>query len=372
MKVIPIMVAVFAIVSSMQAQSTYTIKGNGKLIQDGDKLYLMYRQKGQSYLDSTVAKNHRFSFKGTISGEPFTASIYRNENPQFADIVRESLGVYLEPGTIVVNSKDTLKGATVGGTPLNNTYQLLQNKMQPFRHKYHGARNVDDLTAEERKDTALVHATEKAEIKRFKERVQIELDFAKEHPNSPVSLDVIVRYSGVRMMIDEVEKAYNALLPTLQSSEKGKYVHGMILKTNEIKVGQAMRDFTLKDMEGNIVQLSAFKGQYILLDFWASWCKPCREEHPNLKKLFEQYGAGNFKIVSVSIDERKNDWLAAVAKDQLTWTQLLDNTGTAVAKMYGVTSIPSNVLINPQGIIIKKDLKGGALVDELTSISANL
>src|SRR5690606_22400074 len=122
-------------------------------------------------------------------------------------------------------------------------------------------------------------------------------------------------------------------------------------------------DFSMKDTYDNIVNLSYFNGKYVLLDFWASWCGPCREEHPNLISIYENYKNKDFTILSVSIDTDKEKWIKAIDKDKLTWTQVSDLSGNKgeVYLKYGITSIPANFLIDPNGLVIAKDLKGDAL-----------
>ena len=134
--------------------------------------------------------------------------------------------------------------------------------------------------------------------------------------------------------------------------------------------GMKSIDFSMKDTNDQIITLSSFKGKYVLLDFWASWCGPCREEHPNLIAVYDNYKNKNFTILSVSIDTDKERWIKAIAKDKLIWTQVSDLKGgkSEVYLKYGITSIPANFLIDPNGIVIDKDLKGDALKNELFKI----
>ncbi len=140
--------------------------------------------------------------------------------------------------------------------------------------------------------------------------------------------------------------------------------------SGKIAVGYPAPDFTMADTEGKQVSLSSFKGKYVLLDFWASWCGPCRGENPNVVANYNKYKTKNFTVLGVSLDEDKTAWLAAIKKDNLTWTHVSDLKGwsNAVAKVYGVESIPFNALLDPSGKIIATDLRDEDLGKKLGEI----
>jgi peroxiredoxin len=131
-------------------------------------------------------------------------------------------------------------------------------------------------------------------------------------------------------------------------------------------------DFEQPDTSGHPVRLSSFRGKYVLLDFWASWCGPCRQENPNIVKVYNEYKNKNFTIIGISLDKREGAfaWLNAIKSDHLTWTQLSDLKfwNNAVAQLYFVQSIPKNFLIDPTGKIIAQDLRGDDLEDELKKV----
>jgi len=135
-------------------------------------------------------------------------------------------------------------------------------------------------------------------------------------------------------------------------------------------VGKQAIDFTQPDANGNTISLSSFKGKYVLVDFWASWCAPCRKESPNLVKAYEKYRSKNFEILGVSLDQNKEKWLKAINDDHYTWTQVGDIKGweNAAAREYGIQGIPFNVLLDPNGVIIARNLRGEALEKKLEEI----
>lgn len=142
---------------------------------------------------------------------------------------------------------------------------------------------------------------------------------------------------------------------------------------NNLKIGEKAPDFTLPKENGEMVSLSDFRGEYVLIDFWASWCTPCRKENPNVVKNYHQFKDQNFTVFGVSIDEDKAAWLKAVKDDQLVWKQVIDTDGwqSKVARAYNVTSIPSNFLIDPEGNIVATNLRGSMLELELEKILNN-
>jgi peroxiredoxin len=148
----------------------------------------------------------------------------------------------------------------------------------------------------------------------------------------------------------------------------------MIVKSvNDAKIGQIgsmATEFTQNDQNGKPVKLSSFKGKYVLIDFWASWCRPCRQENPNVVAAYNKYKSKNFTVLGVSLDQDKNSWIQAIAADKLTWTHVSDLKywSNEVAQLYRIQSIPANLLLDPTGKIIGKDLRGEELLQKLASI----
>lgn len=140
-----------------------------------------------------------------------------------------------------------------------------------------------------------------------------------------------------------------------------------------LKIGEKAPDFTLPKANGEMFSLSDYRGQYVLIDFWASWCAPCRKENPNVVKNYKQFKDQNFTVFGVSIDEDKAAWLKAVKDDQLTWEQVIDTDGwqSKAARLYNVSSIPSNFLVDPEGNIIATNLRGSELERELNRLINN-
>ena len=172
--------------------------------------------------------------------------------------------------------------------------------------------------------------------------------------------------------VTNVRPIFDALSDALKNSTEGKEFEEKLTIAENTEVGKDAMDFTQNDTLGHPVSLSSFRGKYVLLDFWASWCGPCRAENPNVVKAYAKFHAKGFDVLSVSLDRTvdKEKWLKAIHDDRLAWTQVSDLGfwNNAVAREYGITSIPQNFLIDPQGKIVGKNLHGEDLEKKLSEI----
>jgi peroxiredoxin len=196
------------------------------------------------------------------------------------------------------------------------------------------------------------------------------LQFIDQHPGSASGVNLV----GMIMDQGGLSQADSILsvLEKIPSGQTGqaRYFRTMINRMKALGIGHFAPEFTQADTSGKNVRLSEFRGKYVLLDFWASWCGPCREENPAVVSAFQKYKDSNFTVVSISLDEKKDRWLKAISKDQLTWTHLSDLKGwkNEVAVTYGISSIPRNYLLDPSGRIIAWNLRGYELIKKLREL----
>ena len=173
-----------------------------------------------------------------------------------------------------------------------------------------------------------------------------------------------------RLEPDEFQQLFSSLDKSVQASPYGESVTAYIKSLRANGVNVPADDFSQQDTKGQPVKLSSFRGKYVLVDFWASWCGPCRQENPNVVKAYNKYKGKNFTILGVSLDDNRERWLQAISHDGLAWTQVSDlrGWGNEVAVQYGIQSIPSNFLVDPAGKIIARNLRGEELEAKLEEL----
>ncbi|TDW97465.1 TlpA disulfide reductase family protein [Dinghuibacter silviterrae] len=352
---------------------TFTIHGTLRNMTAGE-IYLLYAKDGQRTLDSVSVTDGAYVFHGEVSDEGPAYLLDRSPNqgiplhePHFAQI-------YLTPGVLTVAHTDSFSNTAFTGSELNTQFKGLQDAEKPYSQ-----READLVTryqaAHAAGDTAAMAALEKENEQLRAETNTVYGAFARQHPASPLALYALGQYASRDMDPDKLQPIFDGLNASIKGSRQGKAFGERLDIAAKTAVGKPAPDFTQNDTAGNPVTLSSFKGKYVLLDFWASWCRPCRMENPNLVGVYAQYHPKGFAILSVSLDRSgdRDKWLAAIQMDHLSWTQVSDLQfwNNAVAKQYGVNAIPQNFLIDPQGRIIGKNLRGEELEKRLAGIFLN-
>ncbi|WP_276486128.1 TlpA disulfide reductase family protein [Paraflavitalea pollutisoli] len=309
------------------AKEQIRIKGEAVGIKNSDKVYLQrYQNKMFFVIDSAVVKDGNFTFNHKLD-------------------IPELYGVSAEPGElstlfVFIDTKnelaihlDTARGgrnSTISGSPAADRYKLYQQN----------ARNTN-----------------------------IEA-FIKEQPASIVSAFVLYRYFSPSLSADEVVKYTNLLDPSLSGTQYVKLLRELPASLRSTAIGEKAPDFELPNPEGKLVKLSDHFGKYLLVDFWAAWCGPCRRENPNIVRVFNKYKDKGFSVFGVSLDSKKDAWIQAIQKDGLNWPQVSDLLfwDSGPAKLYGIRGIPGNVLLDPTGKIIARNLRGEDLEKKLAEL----
>jgi peroxiredoxin len=190
------------------------------------------------------------------------------------------------------------------------------------------------------------------------------------HPASPVAAYFVVKDFAYKLDLEGMKAVRAKLDASLAGSEYVNQIESMISRMEKVQVGSVAPDFTLPDVDGNPVSLSSFRGKYVLVDFWAAWCPDCRKENPNIVAAWEKYKDKNFAVLGVSLDRKRDQWLAAIEKDNLTWTQVSDLKywDSEAAVLYCIRWIPMSFLIDPEGKIVAIGLEGEELHNKLEEL----
>jgi peroxiredoxin len=347
---------------SGMAQGTYQL--SGKL--DGLTNEKVYLNNDGDKTDSTFAKNGVFSFTGKIS----QASYYML---RIAGKEYRGVGLFLAPGkTTLKGHADSLSKAVITGNPYNKQWQewlvswgKITAQARPMYMRLDSASKGGKVkeSPEERKIF-------EDGMKSLEEQTEVAVTaFATKYPQSPVSpfiiMDRFVNYPN-----PEMEAKTWAILG---KEAKGSFYGKKISEHQKIALKTAIGatpDFAVADTSGKTVKLSSLRGKYVLVDFWASWCGPCRKENPNVVKAYQQYHDKGFDIMSVSLDTNKDAWMKAVAKDNLTWNHVSDLKGwkSPIVTEYGIHAVPTSFLLDKDGKVIAKDLRGEKLEEKLKEL----
>lgn len=336
-------------------KSSYTVHGDIA----GLKTPYIYLSVGGKR-DSASVKEGKFSYKGTTTGPEL---MYFTDQATFGE------SVYVENTPVVIKGKlSASKDFVVTGGKTQQELNVLREMEKPVTLKLQSLYKEYDL-AEKGKDSAAIKRIE-AQLDRLdKEKDQLTKAFVTSHPKSYVSIDQI-KNMGYSSDYLELEKLFQSLSPALRASTSGKKLETTLAVLKRGGNGQKMIDFTQNDLSGKPVSFSSMKGKYVLVDFWASWCGPCRAENPNVVKAYQKYSPKGFTVLGVSLDDNAEKWKKAVADDKLDWTQVSDLKGwkNEVSTYYGLQGIPANYLVDPNGVIIARNLRGADLERKLEEL----
>lgn len=337
------------------------------------KVALYYAKNGQNILDSVEVRNGSYVFQGTIN-QPTRADLLAKYDSRVEPrMSRDLKTIFLEPGNITINSVDSFSNATVSGSRSNVEFEKLQALASPYLREAHQISNQINASIRNRNDNERGRIQKELDQINYDIKENVYKKYFLENTSSPIALFALQQYAGGQMDDPQETARLFAMLPSqVRESGEGSRFNQLINFTTRGSVGRTAPNFTQNDINGRPVSLSSFKGRYVLLNFWASWCASCRAETYTLKKLDSLYGENKLKIISVSLDKpgEKSNWLEAVKKDRMTWTNVSDLQfwNNDVAVKYGVTLLPQNILIDKNGKIIGRNLRGEALKEKIAQL----
>lgn len=346
----------FCITGTAFAQQA-TLKGNIKGLGDAELNF--------HYYEGNEAKTSNVK----VTGDKFTWTAPM-ANPQKVTVMfpKRAVWLFVEPGNMELNgSMDSLNKVKLTGSKIqdeadayNKLLEPFSEQEQPLYQKYGKVSKEEQLALEQ-----------KLQDIRMQKRA-VANKYIAEHPESAFSLSLVTDRAGMGEYKD-IQAVYDKLGKNIKASPEGKRLTERLAILKRSAIGTPMLNFTQNDTEGKPVNFAAFKGKYVLVDFWASWCGPCRAENPNVLKAYNKYKDKNFTVVGISLDDKGDNWKKAIKDDGMPWTQLSDLKGwkNEVSQYYGIMGIPSTLLVDPKGNIIAKDLRGEILNKKLEEIFNN-
>ncbi|MFN2457344.1 MAG: redoxin domain-containing protein [Chitinophagaceae bacterium] len=335
--------------------NNFTITGTVAGLPEGAEVKITSANDINTVLAKGAVKQGTFIIKGAVPEPGLYLLVLGAEQPQH---------IYLENKNITISgSQKDIKNIKINGSISHKDFEVFKNTFTPLMGELNVVAADINQTADVKKREALMKKHELL-VNIIKTEVGNFVAAKRSSFVSPFLLFVTAQTYDDPLL---TEQRFQILDSSIRNSQIGKNLYQFIQYNKVGAVGTNAIDFSQPDVNGKPVTLSSFKGKYVLLDFWASWCRPCREENPNVVKVYQKFSNKNFTVLGVSLDKEKEPWIKAIQKDGLTWTQVSDLQlwSNEVAVMYRVQGIPQNFLIDPNGKIIAKNLRGPELESKL-------
>lgn len=361
-------------------KNEYIVSGTVKGIADGKTVVLEKQDEMGQFIpmDTVKVKDGKFMMKGSAK-EPEIMLIQ-------VEAIQGKVPFVLENGNIdIIVDKDSLQKSKFSGTFNNDVFSKFNDDLTKFQKElqkklmtFQNANMAKMKAAQEIKDTIVINKLMKEYQGMQKEGMEFYIKFAEVNPKALLSaLIVDSMLNDPTLDVARAKKIYASFSPELKNYKPGKSIQTKLDKIGKpltvaaaANVGSVAPDFTAKNPEGKSISLKQSLGKVTIVDFWASWCKPCRVENPNAVALYAKYHSKGLNILSVSLDKEASAWKDAIAKDNLTWNHVsnLKEFEDPIALQYGINAIPTIFVLDAKGLIIAKDIRGEELNAKIASL----
>ena len=356
-------IAVLALFAACTGNNGYTINGEIENTQDGDSIFLISMENRRMVkLDAAVIKDGKFMMKGVQDNPVVRYLVYKYQEDD-----GQMVEFFLENGNINIKMADD--HSFMSGTPNNDAYQAVLTDSEEMQEQMSSI--YDALASDEITDAQRETYTEQAE-ETMDKLLDITFNGIRKNIGNAAGIFLLKNYYYYMETPVLAEIVGMISEQTLANDEQLQRIKEQTNKLTATAAGQQFTDFELKDPDGRAVKLSDYagKGKVVLVDFWASWCGPCRQEMPNVVKVYNQYKNKGLEIVGVSLDQNEEAWKKGIADLNMTWPQMSDLKywQCEAASIYGVNAIPHTVLIGKDGTIIERNLRGDALYEKIAEL----
>ncbi|GAB3715103.1 redoxin domain-containing protein [Flavobacterium koreense] len=359
----------------------FLISGEAKGLPNGKMIFLKTQNDVGLVLnvDSAKVQDGKFELKGKVK-EPSMFALYIKD-------IQQPVPFIMESGEIVVKiDKDSIWKSKISGTDSNDSFQEFNDKSNAIQKRMvdYQNKNIQKLMeAQQKKDNITIESLKSGYVKIQKEMDDYMIQYPDENPNSYISLLLVERlFSSQDFKYEKVKKTFENLNEELRNTTKGKAISDKLKtieknmknpaaaeKLNSLKLAP---DFSAKSPNGTTISLKESLGKVTIIDFWASWCGPCRKENPNVVALYNEFHSKGLNIIGVSLDDEATKWKDAIAKDKLTWNQVSNLKGfqDPIAIQYDIQQIPTTFVLDSNGNIVAKDLRGDELKAKVQELLA--